>query len=161
MEPWQPHWITIAGVFGLGAVVGNVVSHFLTSRWQHQVWIKDNKKSEWRELLDAVNKSMEGMQPAFEQRPDLASKSIQIGSNVMMDRIFIAGVLKKSGILDKWWGLVAYVSSVDSPRDPNQQGGLPTKVGYLARSNAFRGEIIRVSRQDLGIDSKRARYKFW
>jgi|ERR1700693_2314531 len=165
MEPWQPHWITIAGVFGLGAVVGNVVSHFLTSRWQHRVWIKDNKKSEWRELLDGINKSIEGMRGAFDRAflsiPNPVSESMNMGSNVMLDRIFIAGVLRKSGILDKWWDLAAYVASVGSPRDPNQQGGLPTKNGYMIKSNEFRDEIIRVSRADLGIDSKRAWYKFW
>lgn len=66
MEATQPYWLTLAGVFGLGAVVGNVVSHVLTSRWQRRVWIHDNKKAEWRELIEALSESMERMGYAFE-----------------------------------------------------------------------------------------------
>src|ERR1700740_3766835 len=66
MDTPQPYWITLAGAFGLCARVGNVVSHVLTSRWQRRVWIHDNKKAEWRGLIDGLNDSLERMGYAFE-----------------------------------------------------------------------------------------------
>jgi hypothetical protein len=71
MEPSQPYWITLAGVFGLGAVVGSVVSHFLASRLQRLVWIQDNKKAEWRELIDGLNEGISRMAIAFLACPHL------------------------------------------------------------------------------------------
>src|SRR6266478_5686958 len=71
-----------------------------------------------------------------------------IGSRVMNNRIFIADVLKKSGIAQKWQDMMAYVCSSDSPRDANQQGGLPTLNGYISKVNAFQDELIRVARED-------------
>jgi len=38
----------------LGVVVGAVMSPFLTARWQHNQWVLDNKKAEYRELLDLL-----------------------------------------------------------------------------------------------------------
>src|ERR1700677_1363074 len=66
---WQrfsSDWISYATVFGLGGVVGNICTFLLTSRWQHCVWLNDNKKAEWRELIDALNQSIERMGYAFE-----------------------------------------------------------------------------------------------
>src|SRR5579862_9493453 len=56
MPDAQTHlWITMVGSFGVGRFVGNRVSHWLTSNQQRENWLKDNKKLEWRELIDQLN----------------------------------------------------------------------------------------------------------
>lgn len=40
-------------------------------------------------------------------------------------------------------------------------GGMPTLNGYNTKAVALQDEIIRVSREDLGIEPKHRWYKFW
>lgn len=121
--------------------------------------LKDNKKAEWRDLIDKMDTCLSRTQGAFKHPaserlsdPFNYMATLGIGSGVMNDRIFIADVLKKSGLTQKWRDIMAYVCSSDSPRDQNQQGGLPTLTGYMTKVNAFQDELVRVSREDLGID---------
>lgn len=39
----------------LGVIVGATVSSYLTARLHHKQWVMDNKKAEYRELLDALH----------------------------------------------------------------------------------------------------------
>lgn len=61
MQPLHSHWTALATVFGLGAIVGNFVSFLLSSWWQRRSWIRDNKKQEWRELVDATREAIRVM----------------------------------------------------------------------------------------------------
>ena len=45
-----------------------------------------------------------------------------------------------------------YVLSVGSPRKPRQQGGLPTLNGYKLKVIELQDLLIKVSREDLGIE---------
>lgn len=165
----QPYWITLAGAFGLGAVVGNVVSHVLTSRWQRRVWIHDNKRVEWRGLIDGLNDSLDRMGYAFERGVAREASdplldwrgAMGMGNRIVRGRIFIADVIEKQGIVKSWDDLMQYVFSKDNPREPGQHGGIPTLNGYNMRAVALQDEIIRVSREDLGIESKHRWYRFW
>jgi hypothetical protein len=156
-DPAQPAWIVLAGVFGLGTVVGNVVSYFLTSRQQRRVWLQDNKKAEWRELIQSLNDSMERMGYAFEvnvARPATDPLldwrgAAGAGNRAVRSRIFISDVLERSGIVKEWDSLLTYVWSRDNPRSPRQHGGLPTMNGYNQLAVALQDHIIRVSKEDL------------
>src|SRR5437879_2046674 len=52
---------TVAGSFGVGGFVGHFVSFWLTSSLQRKNWVKDNKKQEWRELIDALREALSVM----------------------------------------------------------------------------------------------------
>src|SRR6266481_1420856 len=54
-------WATIASSFSVGGLVGNLISSWLSSRSQKRNWEKDNKKQEWRELIDALREALRGM----------------------------------------------------------------------------------------------------
>ena len=169
MNPSQPYWITLAGVFGLGAVVGSVVSHFLASRLQRLVWIQDNKKAEWRELIDGLNEDISRMAVAFEHGVARAASDPLLDWYGAMDgtdrlfrcRIFIAGALEKHGLIQKWDDLKVYVLSSDNPRNPRERGGIATLSGYTARAYELRARVISVSRDDLGIEPTGRWYRFW
>lgn len=154
-----PLWVTIAGSFGAGGFVGNLISFWLTSNLHRKNWIKDNKKLEWRELIDDLEKAMTRMAFAFPPvSRDASDESTDwtagmgIGVRVMHDRIFIAAVIKERGIFEKWEELARYVLSVRAHREPNQQGGLPTMNGYNLKVIELQNLLIKVSREDLGID---------
>ena len=155
----EPYWITLAGVFGLGAVVGNIVSHMLTSRLQRRVWIQDNKKAEWRELIAGLNESMERMGYAFEYMVVRAASdplrdwrgAMGAGNRLVRSRIFIAETIERKGIVKAWDELMQYVISSDNPRYREQQGGMPTLNGFNMKAVALQDTIIRVSREDLAI----------
>ena len=159
MEAPQPIWITVAGALGLGALLGSIVTHVLTMRGQHRVWINDNKKAEWRELIDGLNESIERMGYAFEHGVARVASdpllnwvgALGAGNRVVRGRIFIADVIEKRGIVKAWDELMGYVLSSDNPRTPGQHGGMPTLNGYNIKAIALQDQIIRVSREDLGI----------
>jgi len=169
MDLPQAYWITLAGAFGLGTVVGNVVSHLLASRWQRRVWIHDNKKAEWRELISGLNESIEVMGYAFEYGVARAASdpsadwlgAMGNGNRVVRSRIFIADVIEKQGIVKTWDELMQYVLARDSPRGRDQHGGMPTLNGYNMKAVGLQDKIIRVSREDLGIVSKRGWKRLW
>lgn len=158
-EPQVPLWITVGGSFGIGSFVGGLITQVLSAKQRHQEWVKDNKKLEWRETIDETDRSINWMRCAFERGVAGAASDpakdymagMGVGSTVVRNRNFIADVLKQSGITAKWWEMAGYMSSVGSPRDPEQQGGMPTMNGYNTMANAFREELIRASGEDLGI----------
>src|ERR1700723_536882 len=153
MNPSEPQWIAITGAFGLGAVVGNVVSFVLTSRWQRQVWLRDNRKAEWRELIESMNEGIEKMGYAFERGVARAASdplrnwmgAMGAANRTLRSRIFIAEIIEKRGIVKSWDDLMHYVLASDNPRDPRTHGGIPTLNGYNSKAIALQDEIIRVS----------------
>ncbi len=152
-------WYSLIGGLGIGSAIGSLATQYFAAKARRQEWLKDNKKLEWRQPIDETDRSIDWMRHAFERGVARAASDplidymagMAVGTTVVCNRIFIADVLKKSGITAKWWELAGYVSSVDSPRGPEQKGGLPTMNGYNTKANALREELIRVSREDLGI----------
>jgi hypothetical protein len=121
-------------------------------------WISDNKKAEWRELIDELDKSLIAMGHAFSTVNVVSASDpwndpmagIGKGNRIIHDRIFIADALKKHGVLAKWEELVRYTSDASNPREPSQQGE-PTPVGFSLKANAFQDELLRIARKDLGL----------
>jgi len=152
-------WSSLIGGLGIGSLIGGLVQQYFSAKQRHREWVKDSKKAEWRELIEEMDTCLSRTQGAFQRpvserltEPFNYMATLGIGSKVMNNRIFIADVLKKTGITQKWKGIMAYVCSSDSPRDANQQGGLPTMNGYISLVNDFQSELIRVAREDLNIE---------
>ena len=150
-------WSSLIGALGIGSLIGGLIQQRFSAKQRHREWVKDNKKAEWRELIDKMITCLSRTQgalshPASERltEPFNYTATLAIGNGVLNDRIFIADVLKKSGITSKWRDIIAYVCASDSPRDETQP--LPTENGYRLKANAFQDEIVRVARADLGID---------
>ncbi len=115
-------WSSLIGALGIGSVIGSLATQYLSAKARRQEWLNDNKKLEWRQLIDETDRSINWMRYAFERgvvrlTSDPATDymaGMDVGSAVVRNRIFIADVLKESGIIDKWWELAGYVCSVDS-----------------------------------------------
>ncbi len=95
-------------------------------------WINDNKKSEWRELIDQLDKSIAAMRYAFSNSSVIVANDpshdpgigIFNGNRAIQDKIFILEALRKNGLIEEWTKLVNYISEIGNPREPSQRGGL-------------------------------------
>lgn len=151
-----PIWITIAGSLGVGTVLGTLLSYFLTSRLQRRDWIYDNRKLEWRELIDELHSCMQLMGAAFRWKgsvgslEDRAAERTQIsraivrGSQVIRNRIFIADVLTKHGIADRWNKLSEMTNT--SGADLQAKARV-----FLDEFAGLENEVLNLARRDLRI----------
>lgn len=152
-----PLWQTILSILGFSSLIGSIFAHWLSSRRERSKWINENKKAEWRELIDRLDESLTAMSYAFVTinvlSPDGSNNplaGIGKGNRVIHDRIFIADAVKRYGIVGKWEELVRYTSSASDPRSPSQRGG-PTAVGFDAKAREFQEELLKVASKDLGL----------
>jgi hypothetical protein len=155
-------WSSLVGGLGIGSLIGGLVQQYFSAKQRHREWVRDSKKAEWRELIDQIDVSLNRMTVAF-SKPLLREakeaaemtaaymSAMGIGRKVVRDRIFIADTIRQSDIVKKWEELIQYVCSVDDPPDPKKTA-VPTKSGYDQKAIALQDELIRVSREDLGID---------
>ncbi len=153
-----PLWVAIAGSFGVGALIGNLAPYLLSSRLQRRHWLFDNKKAEWRELIDELHKCFEMLGYAFrckafiedsreiEEERKTASQGAVRGSQVINNRIYIAEVLNKHDIHRKWSALIE-MTQVDEAELPK------TARKFVDAFNALPDEVLKLARQDLPVRS--------
>ena len=140
---------------GLFVLTGVLATARLTSNREHRRWIFDNKKLEWRELIDTLHSCLYSMGYAFEtvrvykpgEEGDVHS-AIQKGFRAIRDRIFIADAIDRHQVLERWKELVAYINTATSPREPGQHGA-PTIMEFNARGAAFEDKLLLMAREDL------------
>ena len=159
MPAAQIPWLSIAASFGVGGFVGNLISFWLTSSLQRKNWVKDNKKQEWRELIDALREALSVMMahryesyadgmitPAEDVRH--REEAMRKGYVAIGDRIFIVKKVRDGGISDRW----------DALRDEYEKVGASIPEGlnrfnsFVKNSHKFQDDLIQFSREDLGLD---------
>lgn len=148
-------WRYLVNLLGLSSLIGSVLSWWLTSRREHRRWILDNKKGEWRELIDTLHTCLWNLAYAFQPvscftqdgEGDVHS-AVQKGFRVIRDRIFIADAIERHQVLELWKGLVAYVDAATAPREPGQRGA-PSISEFNARGAAFEDKLLLMAREDL------------
>jgi hypothetical protein len=96
--------LIVAGL-GIGGTLGGiVVGHFLTRSWQQQQWLLDNRREEYRELLNAITTSYMAFVHIAEQTglgttvsPEITLRAEQSAIDsfrTLRDRILIADEVK-------------------------------------------------------------------
>jgi uncharacterized membrane-anchored protein YhcB (DUF1043 family) len=95
----------------IGPLIGVLVGAWLTARWQRKRWIQDNKRAEYREVLDALQKYRwhllndlavaagplvaEDARSYDERRAALTEAEVSL-SNCLADRLFIRKKLARN-----------------------------------------------------------------
>jgi len=158
MQSSQPLWLTIVSALGVASFVSTVISLLATAHLQHKSWVKDNKKQEWRELIDALREAIRVMASHYDdQLPSniisgeeerYREQAKRKGEVIIRDRIFISRKVRESGLFEQWVALSkecedAYASFKDRPR---------LYRDFEGKAHKFQEDLIRVSREDLGID---------
>jgi len=154
-----PWWVTAAGSFGIGGLVGNLISSWLASRSQKRNWEKDNKKQEWRELIDVLREAfrvmmahryksyVDGMITTAED-VHYREEAIRKGYVAIGDRIFIVKKVRDSRISDQWDALRSEYEKVNSTTPE----GLNKFNSFVKNSHKFQDDLIQFSREDLGLE---------
>ena len=165
-------WVTIAsiaGSFGVGAVVGNLVSFWL----QRKTWENDNKKQEWRELIDALREALrvmmehryadytddmtlpEGITRVEENMPAKDDRyrqaAIRKAYVAIGDRIFIVKKVRDNELFEKWVALDNDYGKLGAGT-PSIPEGLNRLNSFVTQAHKFQDDLIRFSREDLGLD---------
>ncbi len=153
-----PLWVTIGGSFSVGGLVGNLISFWLTSSLQRKNWIKDNKKQEWRELIDALIEALRVMMahryesytdnmmtPAEDAR--YREEAIRKGYVAIGDRIFIVKKVRDCKLPEQWAALNDKYEKVDE----SIPEGLDRLNSFVKQSYKFQDDLIQFSREDLGL----------
>jgi hypothetical protein len=114
----------------------------------HRTWVLDNKKLEWRELIDAVGEALRGMD-AIDHGADPPSRSVQRVFIVLNNRIFIAKTVAREKLIDRWDQI---------NRDFNRELRSPNIddkaiLDSQRARQAFPSVLIGLSRTDLRIQS--------
>ena len=162
MQSTTPEWQTLFNIIGVSSLIVALLSGFLSSRAQRRNWINDNKKLEWRQLIDGLRDCEALLRLAFTW-PDLikdrAKNNAEVsngsarGAQIINDRIFIADVVSEFEIKRKWNELVEIaltyqMSIVDRPMmDANET--VRTAMDFLGRFAELHDEIVNLARKDL------------
>lgn len=147
------NWVSIVGALGIGSFVGTLVSLWFTARQQHKNWVKDNKKAEYRELLDVLFQSIsvvDANRPNLKDfnRPPVNEAMLGL-SRMFADRIFISNALKESKADEDFEHLRAVVFY-----DPELQNHTPTELRFTLnnlhdREDKLRGKILELAKNDI------------
>ncbi|SEB40427.1 hypothetical protein [Terriglobus roseus] len=107
----QPQTVTlIVAVMGIaGTLAGGMASQWMTRRAQHKQWLRDQRKQEWRELLNTLTKAfatiirLEQVGVAYDPDSQLElAAAKESANNVIRDRIFIAPEVGDMNVLRAW-----------------------------------------------------------
>jgi hypothetical protein len=161
-EPAQsiPMWQTVVGLLGLGSLIATGLSHWLSSRLDRKKWINDNKKLEWRELIDELDEGFEQMSYYFYPHNVVSAGNdrnnpmagVQRGNRALTGRIFIADALTKNKTMDAWIIIVDYALSFEPRNVPTQDEQAQALADFNMKVNQFRAELLRVAQEDLDIE---------
>jgi hypothetical protein len=142
---------TIFSILGISSLIGTVLAHFLSTRREKRIWVKDNKKAEWRELIQVVDASLDQMSYAFQpvavstgddHRTDPWDGMANVDLAIQ-NRIFIADALVKSGIVTQWKRLEKLI--VHGSKEDLGHGD------FTAKSLEFKEQLLQIARKDLGL----------
>ncbi len=107
----------------LGVIVGAAISPYLTARWQHRQWVLDNKKAEYRELLDALHAYYHAVirtrwRGAFAQQSG-PTEAATLGSmwSALGNRLFVRDALAEGGIHQDFQKLTRSLRNLPNPDD--------------------------------------------
>ena len=146
-------WHTIFNVIGFSSLLAAILSYFLTARFQRRNWISDNRKLEWRQLIDELYECMQMMGLAFRWRgmledPEIDQAHVKIargvvrGSQLIGNRLFIDDTLREHKIAEKWNALA---NMTKRPGDDLAAAGR----AFIDAFGELHDEIVGLARKDL------------
>jgi hypothetical protein len=148
----------LAGFFTLAGVW---IASRLTSSREHRRWVADNKKLEWRELIDQMHESFNRMQYAYISPPGVYAASddsfdpgvgIEAGERIVRNRIFIADILVRDGIVEHWEQLRKHTQKV---RRSSSELDLREIEMFFKQRAAFEAKLLEAARVDVGVAVRR------
>ena len=140
----------------VGPLVGVIIGGWLAARWQRKRWILDNKASEYRSILDALNSYRFALTeyyalykialvavPAQKKYDDdvAFAKALDKVNNAFADRIFTRKPVSQSGARADWSTLADKLRSNKSDLDE-----------LLKMIDSIHGKLVKASQTDLNLN---------
>jgi hypothetical protein len=106
---WRGTQILVTSIFSLvAAIVAAFTVHWLTRSREHEIWVRDRKMNEWKELIGALataHVSILGTKTTLrapDERRRLRTEAEATLARIASDRIFIADDLAKIRFWERW-----------------------------------------------------------
>jgi hypothetical protein len=161
----------------IGSLTGVFIGAWLASHWQRRHWVLDNKKAEYREVLDllatyrfrlvsyiASYTPPPGGIVAYDPRDRFNERNrfdeVQVSlSNALADSLFIRKELAKRNVRERFEEFVRGLDTdTSSPAPPNPQSTndiAKTFVGRVARATtelaSLHQTVVLIADEDLGL----------
>jgi hypothetical protein len=132
-------WLAI---IGLSSLIATIVGHLFSSAREHQRWVYENKRLEWRELVDRFHQILHNIH----YYRSGSGKDINIlgdlneGMLLLRNRLFISEALEKWGV-EKQWGIL-----ITNTMEPKRTF---TPYEIIGESSDFENYLLDLARQDL------------
>ena len=135
-------------------LVGVSLGQMLSRANEHYRWRLDQKKAEYRELVDLLYDAItdvERERPGLELPKDTQplDNAIQKLARVFEDRIFIAKRLRESGAKEQWLDMKKMIY-----HDPESHATTPqnlhySKTGLWLKETELRAKLIELANKDI------------
>ncbi|HSY35009.1 MAG TPA: hypothetical protein VK814_04600 [Acidobacteriaceae bacterium] len=106
---WQEFLTPILALAGIGGTLGGVyIGQRMAQKWQREQWVLDNRKEEFRELLDALSESLRVEMKLYtglvmsSQEEQLLVETHSNTMRVIRSRIFVADLANNSQFEMRW-----------------------------------------------------------
>jgi hypothetical protein len=139
----------------VGVVIGALLTPWIAWRWQHRQWIFDNKKQEYRDLLDDLFQASEEI---IKARPNISAginqdllNAVWKGNRIVRDRIFVASAIRAGGIPTDWETIVRLAIWEPTEEKLHIGGGQRayTINGIVTLRNALDEKLLAIAQRDL------------
>ncbi len=141
----------------VGVVIGALLTPWISWRWQHRQWSMDNKKQEYRDLLDGLFQASEEIIRARPQASvginDELLLAVWRGRRVIRDRIFVARAIQRHGITEEWdvIGKLAVWEAGEEKMKIGERSWQYTANAIVILRNELDDKLRAVIQQDLGL----------
>jgi hypothetical protein len=130
-------WLTI---IGLSSLIATLVGHWLSSVREHRRWVYENKRLEWRELVDRFHTILHNIHYYRSGvRADIL-EDLNEGMLLLQNRLFIADTLERWKVTKEWGHLI---------QNTMEPKGVHTPFEIIHDSTEFEGFLLQIARLDL------------
>ena len=142
---------TIVGI--ISALLGVFAGQLLSGIREHSEWVNDQKRLEYRQLLDQLYETITTVSESRPNLLDLDPRMLGEAANklarLISDRIFIADVLKESGVIADWYELKQVIFY-----EPEMQQYTPRELQFTqnnlrTREDRLREKILDLAKADI------------
>src|SRR4029077_15592319 len=135
-----------------GTVIGLFIGHFLAAAREHQKWLADQKKAEYRELIDLLYDTITGV---IEQRPGLVrptnptilDTAVKKLARMFEDRIFIARRLRESGTYEQWIDMKKMIHYEPELHDVTDRNLHYSTIGLQLNEDRLRAKLVELANE--------------
>ena len=99
-------WMT---VIGLSSLLATIATHLLSTVREHRRWEYENRKLEWRELIDHFHGILQHVRDYDSGLCESILTEVNDGFLLLTNRLFIGDALDKYGIVERWAWLIGRI----------------------------------------------------